>query len=261
MLTLLNLVNQFLEFKIRGQELESGHQLLARLVLRANDNDTQSMSSELRVDPAHLSLSLEQLISLFDIRDFAVYLILAHTYIPKKKKQVKVTLQHKQRRYKFEFSIREQVNLLCCKIKRKDELVKFSFKFIRRQMLRQFQEENKYKLDKSDRARLKHIFYAKFLSNDKNAIRYFESFDLSRKGLKVLSEFTQIKQMMVQFCKNYYIEAMLNEYIYRKSDKILREDLDFVEFLTEVLSRQHKHSVVVQGVMNSLEQFIDFFNI
>ena len=260
-LTLMNLVNQFLELKIRGQDLESEANLLGRLVLSANDNDTRSMASQLRVDPALLPLSLEQLVSLFDIRDFAAYLALAHTYIPKKKKHVKVTLQHVQRRYKFEFSIREQVNLLCCKIKRKDELVKFSFKFIRRQMLRQFQEENKYKLDKSDRVRLKNIFYAKFLNNNKSAIRYFESFDLSRKGLKVLSQFTQIKRMMVQFCRSYYIEAMLNEYIYRKSDKILREDLNFKEFLTEVLSRQHKHSVVVQGVMNSLEQFIDFFNI
>ena len=261
MLVLMKLVNNFLDMKTKSVEINPTNYSLTSLIIRANENLTEVMFSQLPVDKKYMSLSIENLISLFDIRDFASYLTLSHTYIPKKKKQIKMTIIHKNKKFKFDYSIKEQVNLLCCKTKRKDELIKFSFKFIRRQVLKQFQEENKYKLDKSDRNKMKNIFYSKYLNENKEAIQYFESFDLSRKGLKVLSNYVQLKKMMIQFCNNFYIESMLNEYIYRKSDQIFHEDLNFMGFLTEVLSRQHKHSVIVQGVINSLEQFIEFFKI
>jgi hypothetical protein len=260
MIVLMKLVNDFLEMKMKNQDINSDL-CLASLIINANENLTEAMNSKLTINQQYLSLSIEELISLFDIRDFATYLTLAHTYIPKKQKQIKLIISHKSKKFKFDFSIKEQINLLCCKTKRKDELIKFSFKFIRRQVLKQFQEENKYKLNKADKNKMKHIFYSKFLNENEEAIQYFESFDLSRKGLKVLSQYVQLKKMMIQFCNNFYIESMLNEYIYRKSDQIFHEDLNFVGFLSEVLSRQHKHSVIVQGVINSLEQFIDFFKI
>lgn len=257
----MKLVNHFLELKKSPKKNEFKKSEISSLIMDANENLISKMKSKIKIDSDWLQMNLESLIAMFDIRDFMSFLVLAHTNIPKKKKKLKFIINHKNEKIKFEYSIREQVNLLCCKIKRKDELIKFSFKFIRRQILKQFQEENKYKLDKSDKLKIKQIFYSKFLNNNNEAIQYFESFDLSRKGLNVLSKYSFLKEMMVKFCFNHYIEAMINDYIYRKSDQIFEEDLNFSVFLTEVLSRQHRHSIVVQGVINSLEQFIEFFKV
>jgi hypothetical protein len=261
MITLMKLVNDFLEYKSNLSENQGNKSTISNLVNFANENLIDKMESKIKINLNLIALNIDELIKKFDIRDFCSYLILAHTNIPKKKKQMKFIINHRNKKLKFEFTIKEQINLLSCKVKRKDELIKFSFKFIRRQILKQFQEENKYKLDKSDKQKLKQIFYSKFLNNNSEAIKYFESFDLSRKGLKILSKYSDLKNMMIKFCHSFYIEAMINEYIYRKSDQIFHEDLNFSSFLTEVLSRQHRHSIVVQGVINSLEQFIEFFKV
>jgi len=232
-------------------------------LIRTVSKSTQGsgLTSKVPVDLELGTLSIEELISKFNVEDFCTYLILGHTYIYKKNKKVKIKIIHKKKLFEFDLTCREQRDILCCKTKRKDELIKLSFKFIRRQVFKNFKQNHKRRFEDTHKSKLKKMFYDKYLNSDNQAIKYFESFDLSRKGLETLKEFGELKKMMVNFQEEKYISALTQDYIFEKSDDVLKEDFSFQQFIKEVLSRQHKHSVVLQGIINSLEQFIEFFQV
>lgn len=257
-LTLMRIMNDFLEIK---SSRAAGPKYMDHLISNSKKPSPMVFSNKVRVDASLENLSIRQLIDLFDISDFATYLVLGHTYIYKKHKKVRVKVVHRGRVCQFDMTCREQRDILCCKTKRKDELIKFSFKFIRRQVFKNFKQTHKRRFEDTHKSKLKQMFYDKFLCGDAQAIKYFESFDLSRKGLETLKEFSELKNMMVLFQEREYIGALTQDYIFEKSDEILKEDFTFQQFIKEVLSRQHKHSVVMQGIVNSLEQFIEFFQV
>ena len=257
-LTLMRVMNDFLLAKSGPAESPRYMDALIRNSRRASP---QVLSGRVKVDVSLARRPLSELIGLFDIADFATYLVLGHTYIYKKHKKVRVRVAHRGRLHEFDLTCREQRDILCCKTKRKDELIKFSFKFIRRQVFKNFKQAHKRRFEDTHKSKLKQMFYDRYLCGDAQAIKYFESFDLSRKGLETLKEFSELKKMMVLFQEQEYIGALTQDYIFEKSDDILKEDFTFQQFIKEVLSRQHKHSVVMQGIVNSLEQFIEFFQV
>ena len=260
-LTLMKMVRDFIYIKSEKGELAHDQHQMANLIRLSNHSSQDSFRNKIIIDETLCSLSIDALLSRFDITDFYTYLILGHTYIKKKERQVRVKLKHNDTLYSFIMTSREQRDLLCFKIKRKDELIKFSFKYIRRQIFKEFREKHKRRFEEPDRNKLKQIFFNQYFKGDKEAITYFESFDLSRKGLEILRGYSDLKEMMCSFQEGKYIKSLVHEYIFDKSDDILKEHLGFQGFVKEVLSRQHKHSVVVQGVLNSLDQFIQFFQV
>jgi hypothetical protein len=260
-LTLMKMVKDFIYIKSEKGVLSEDQQQMASLIRLSNHSTQNSFKNQIVVDKSLLNLSIEELLSKFDIRDFYIYLILGHSYIKKKERKTRIELKFKNEKYSFIMTSREQRDLLCFKIKRKDELIKFSFKYIRRQIFKEFRKKHKRRFEEPDRNKLKQIFFQQYFQGDQEAIDYFESFDLSKKGLEILRGYSDLKEMMCSFQQKKYIKSLIHEYIFDKSDDILKEDLDFTDFIKEVLSRQHKHSVVVQGVLNSLEQFIQFFQV
>ena len=104
---------------------------------------------------------------------------------------------------------------------------------------------HKRRFENTHKSKLKKVFYKKYLNGDIQAIKYFESFDLSRKGLETLKEFSELKKMMLLFQEKKYIATLVQEYIFEKSDEVLKEDITFQQFIKEILSRQHKHSVIM----------------
>jgi hypothetical protein len=260
MITLMRMMNHFIDLKTQKTSSQA-HKYMKDLISNSKKNSKKKFSKAVEVDPLLLTLSLEQLISAFDIEDFNTFLILGHTYIYKKNKKVRIKVQHKSKICEFDLTCKEQRDVLCCKTKRKDELIKFSFKFIRRQVFKNFKQNHKRRFEDTHKSKLKSLFYKKFLNNNEEAKKYFESFDLSRKGLETLKEFTELKKMMIAFHKEKYILSLTQDYIFEKTDDVLKEDISFQQFMQEVLSRQHKHSVVIQGIINSLEQFIEFFQV
>lgn len=260
MLTLMRVMNEYLEEKTQSTP-SAEHKTIRTLINNCKRSGGSHFQNRVKVDPSLPTKPLHDLVQLFDVEDFSTYLILAHTYIYKKNKKVAIKIRHKRRTFEFDLTCKEQKDLLCCKTKRKDELIKFSFKFIRRQVFKNFKQNHKRRFEDTQKSKLKDLFYRKFLNGDSRAISYFESFDLSRKGLETLKEFTELKKMMVAFHKDKYISALTQDYIFEKTDDVLKEDISFGQFIHEILSRQHKHSVVIQGIVNSLEQFIEFFQV
>lgn len=256
MITVLKLMNDFIEIKKTKIQNEEQSSNLLNLIDQCQTNLNLSFVNKIEIDPELLELPIDSLLKKVDISDINTFIFITHRFINKKDRDQHVKMFHRGELVEFLINTREQQELLCCKTKRKDEYIKFSFKFIRRELLKKFRLNLGVEADKMQ---VKHMFNRKYLKNDKKAILYFESFDVSKKGLKVLNPFAKLKTMMQGVQKNGYIEALIKEYIWEKKSFVLEDSFCFVRFMDEILSRQHKHSMVVQGVLNSLNQFDEFF--
>lgn len=258
-LLLLRLMHQFICFKLerRGPEFQN----MSRLVSACRSNSADQDWHECPVDRAWLELPLWRLLDEFDINRVAVYVVLAHRLIHKHERHPSLRLVYDGEEVQFQMTSKEQLRILCCKKKRKDELIKFSFKFIRRHILAEFRKTHFAGDPNANKKRVKQKFYKMYLENDEDAIRYFESFDVSRKGLLKLKDHIALKLLIQDFQHKHYLKSLIQEYILDQNDEILTEDLTFQEFVENSLSRQHRHTMVIQGVVNSLELFLDFFTI
>ena len=254
LVTLLRLMNDFVSLKQAPER--AADSTLARLVEKCRVNQVNVFKNQVPVRERLLGLSLQQLVDEVDIRDVGLYVLIVHRFMAKKDKHATVRAWHRGRVVEFSLNSNEQHDLLCCKTKRRDEIVKFSFKFIRRQLISGFRPQVPGPVD---RLGLKSEFNRRYLQSDPAAVAYFESFDISRKGLHVLRRFGELRQMMEAFCKTGYIEALVRKYICRQRSGVLDDSTGFEEFADEMMSRQHKNSTTLQGALNSLEQFREFF--
>jgi hypothetical protein len=254
-LTLTKVVEEFLLYKTQ-QRPENVYTQFFKKALNASKLDKDmDTADKLPIDKRLINKSLQELTDLVDIECLQIYIFLSNIFISKKEKAKKISFIYKNHQYEFLFKMQEQEKLLCCKVKRKDELIKFTFKFIRRQIMKDFTNKHKKKLSYSQ---LKLKFYSAFLNSDKKAIKYFESFDVSKKGLLILEPFTELSQLINDFKSNQYMHRVMEEYIMVKVDPSIKNSIPFRSFVEESLSRQHKQSLVVQNILNSLEIFEEF---
>ena len=257
---LMKFINKFFEYTLNKGTPES----INRFVQLMNLSETKSPDFKewcIKVPAELLTKDIETLIDMIDIEDIQTFLLLNHIFINNKNIRTKIDIIHKGKLYKFFMSSRMQNLVMCCKTKRKDELVKFSFKYIRKQVYKEFQEKNEKMFPGANKYTLKKEFNKRYVGENYKAIDYFESFDLSKEGLCTLKQLKNLNNLMMEFQKTRFIQILINEYIIEKQDLSLRNDLYLKEFLWEVLSRQHKNSMTTMSVLNSLDQFISFFSV
>ena len=108
--------------------------------------------SKLKVDPSLLEFSIEQLISKINIEDVPLYMWLNKIQIEKHKDR-EVKFLDKLGKVHFFKIFFEEKKFVCCRSKRKDEILKFSFKLLRKKML--FRFENNQKLNLKNQMSLK----------------------------------------------------------------------------------------------------------
>lgn len=263
---LMDLTKCFLNLK-SGKDLYKSHlsteihnqnKLKIEEILKDPDYFCVPGSLKYRVDPKLLEMPLARLVSLADVCFFQKYLLLTHVYLTKKFSTKHVTLKLKGELYSFDFSLKEQEQIFCSKSKRRDELIKFSYKFIRKQIFRDFKKGLESGL--SNEA-AKRRFYSEILENNKEAIDYFNSVDVSKKHLKKFRNCPRIVKLIHEFKDEAYIEQQIETNIFKKAETIFRDDLTFEDFLKCLFCGQHKHSVILQDIINSHNIFHLFFQL
>ena len=75
MLSLMKLVNHFLELKKSPKKNEFKKSEISSLIMDANENLISKMKSKIKIDSDWLQMNLESLIAMFDIRDFMSFLV------------------------------------------------------------------------------------------------------------------------------------------------------------------------------------------
>jgi hypothetical protein len=257
----MKVMNEYISLKTSNKKITFKLNAVAYMIELSRQFNGEAMKDKITVDPRLLTLSLEELLNKIDITDLSTYIILNHVYVYKNNQTVEVKLNHKGKDISFSITKKEQRDILCCKTKRKDELVKMSFKFIKRKILKEFELKEKLKNKKIGKTSCKNKFFKTFLNGDATGIKFFEFFDLSKKRLKVLKTFSKLMNELKQYKDDKFIKEMIKEYILENSNDLLNEQMGLDGFMTIILSRQHKHSMVVQHILNSLKEFSDFFKL
>lgn len=227
-------------------------------ILLNQDHFSSPGSLKYAVDPALLLKPLSQLVALVDVCFFQKYLLLTHVYLTKKFSSKQVRLRLKGSEFEFQFSLKEQEQIFCSKSKRRDELIKFSYKFIRKQIFRDYKKS--LQVGVSNEA-AKRSFYQEILENNREAVDYFNSVDVSKKHLKKFRNCPRIVSLIHDFKDESYIEQQIETNIFKKAETIFRDDLTFGDFLKCLFCGQHKHSVILQDIINSHNIFHLFFQL
>ena len=255
----MEVMNEYIALKASNRKITFRLSPVAYMIELSRQFNGEAMKHKVGVKPELLRLSIYELIERFDIRDLATYLVLNHVYIYKNNQAIEVNLEHKGKRVRFMMTKKEQRDVLCCKTKRRDELVKMSFKFMRRRILKEFENTQKGLSKKARKTAWKKRFFAEFLEGDATGIKYFEFFDLSKKRLQVLKKFPKLVAKLKRFQEDRFIAEMVAEYIVPNPHGIADEGLGLDRFLSVLTSRQHKHSMVIQHILNALREFCIFF--
>ena len=144
---LMDLCKSFLNLKT-GEDLfksniseevhKANHQKVKNVL--QNNNYYNNKILKYSIDTSLYHLSLEALMMHVDVCFFQNYLLLTHVYLTKKFSKKLVNIRLKDKVYSFKFTLKEQEQIFCSKSKRRDELIKFSYKFIRKQIFKNFKK-------------------------------------------------------------------------------------------------------------------------
>lgn len=205
-----------------------------------------------------LSYSFSELISLIKIEDIQFFIILGNTDFLPKRNTKKIKYRNEIGILKeFELTLFEKENLLLPKIKRKDEKIKFVFKSIRKQLYNKLKKKTKKEISAN---KLKKMFNEKYLNNNKKAISYFYSNDISKKGLHLIENCTRLIKDMNKYKFNHFLKDHINTCIFKKTENFLEcSKLTFNDFLKILFEKQSKQPWILQDILNSIPAFEMFF--
>lgn len=245
-------------FASSAEILKANATMIQEIVALKNNHATQIFppGKKFRVCGSLLSKSLGELAGLVDVADVSTYVLLTNVYMSGKENQRRVHLFSGEG-----FSVNVKVNeeVLFYKSKRKDELVKFSFKFIRKQLINRHRRRISRNASKVKAQFVRKDFNERVLLNDAEVIEYFYSMEVNKKNLKSLGRAPQVIEMVNEYKEQYFLQDQINFNIFQKNENIFREDVSLLEFIKKIFIVQNKNNVTLQSVLNSLYVFDGFF--
>lgn len=215
-----------------------------------------SINKRFKVCKQLLNEPLENLIDKINIKDVCTYVLMTNVYMSGKENFRKIQLFSGK---SFMVNVKVNEDILFYKSKRKDELVKFSFKFIRKQLINRHRKLMSGKSSKIKAQFVRKNFNAKILKNDPVVIEYFYSMEVNKKNLKSLRRAPEIIEMVNKYKEQFFLEDQIIFNIFQKKENIFREDVSLIDFIKKIFIVQNKNNVTLQSVLNSLYVFDNFF--
>ena len=231
---------------------------LIRQILNTNSTNENQPNSKFRINESLLGLSLTDLIAKIRVKDISTYVMLTSIYMSGKESSREIYLSTDLH---FPTNIKANETILFYKSKRKDELVKFAFKFTRKQLLSIYKSQLINKYPKIKASEVRERFNSEILNNHKLAIDYFYSMEVNKKNLRYLHENPKAVQLFRDYQRNHFLEDQINSNIFRKKENIFRGDVTLPQFLRKIFIVQSKNNVTLQNILNSLYIFDAFFNL
>lgn len=205
-----------------------------------------------------LSRNIRELVEMVEIEELQFYHWMNRNYIDKKTVEKEYTYKDQfGRTSELQLSFRDKCQVICSKIKRKDEILKFTFKFLRKKILFKYEKDNKKQT--RNQLDLKNIFNEEMLNNDKDLIDRFYSYDVSKKDLMILKENKKVYKMLIDhFLKRYIIDAIEN-ILFFNQEKMFKEEINVTSLIKIFYCNQQKKALVLQDVINTFELFANYF--
>lgn len=213
----------------------------------------------LPICPALLTTNLIDLVNMIQIEDLQFYIFVNRLYLDKKSTEKKIEYSDMRGfTVKFTLNFNYKNLIICSKIKRKDEILKFTFKFLRKKILWNHEKVNKKNI--KTQVSLKEVFNSEILKDDKELINRFYSYDVSKKDLNYLKNNELISNKLKIYFYENYMKDMINHIISFKQDEMLKNKFFTAkEFIETLYASQQKKSITLQDGMNTFKIFKNYF--
>lgn len=212
----------------------------------------------LKICPSLLRLKLKELVDLVDIDDLQFYQWMNRIYLDKKRNSKWVIFQDIfGKQASFQLSFEEKRDIICSRTKRKDEILKFSFKFLRKRLLLKYRED--HKMGGQNQIKLKTVFNTRVLKDDAEIIKHFYSYDVSKKNLLALKNHADISAHLIRHFYNHFMCDSVENILSFQQESILKSEMPPEKFLETLFSSQQKKSLVLQDVFNIFQIFHEYF--
>lgn len=270
MVTVLDIMKLYINFNLQrsffgpqkfassAEILNTNSTIIQEIFALKNSHATQIFPPDkrFRICKHLLRKSLCELAALVNVADVSTYVLLTNVYMSGKENLRRVRLFTGE-----SFSVNVKVNeeVLFYKSKRKDELVKFSFKFIRKQLINRHRRKISKNASKVKAQFVRKHFNQEILGNDPQVVEYFYSMEVNKKNLKSLAKAPQVIEMVNKYKEKHFLQDQINFNIFQKNENIFREDVSLLEFIKKIFIVQNKNNVTLQSVLNSLYVFDGFF--
>lgn len=261
MKALLNCKSQcplFLE--IEGTVTQENSDLMKKYLSSIAQSSMGKDIPKFKIEPELLNLSLRELVLKVTIIDLEDFLFLSRLYLPNKGLEKPLIFVRNDQTIPLTLTVKEQSSLFCTKTKRKDELVKFGFKFVRKRILNDFSRAKSRKLTKPNKDGLKDLFKKEMLCNNTKISNAFYGVDLAKKQLPLLRQSKRLIEKIKFFLGNSYIKDQISYNIFQKNEAALDPGYSLQQYLKVYFANQHKNRLVLQDVLNSLKVFSEFFS-
>lgn len=261
LICLINISENFIKCKINSSHIdESISDLIHQCHVKKSKDIILKIDDKFPIPERLISMNIEQLVDEVKIEAVQNYLLMIHVYIPHKKWIVDIPINIEGQITQINLSNIEQEIILCGKLKRRDEYIKLGFKFVRRHLLKNFAKKKKIKFNLQNSERIKELFNNQFFGNDKQAISFFESFDLTKKNIYLIKRHPELLNNFESFINESFLYSFVIDYIFKKDNLVMHKTTTLFNFLKEILSRQHKHSIMFFDILNCFQALKDFLS-
>lgn len=203
---------------------------------------------QLPICPSLLSIELEELINLFRFNDLQFYFKVNRIFIKKKFDPKVFNLKNK---IKIEYSHQIKDRITCSKLKRRDEILKFSYKFIRRNLILNFARLNQ--MSGLSFSQKKKSFEKAVLGNDKTLKSNFFCYEVSKKNLEYLRDHPLIGPKIQCYYRNSYLKDLVKETIDNDYDFVFNKKNTIHDFLEILYCVQLKKNINILDIFTSYE--------
>lgn len=237
--------------------MNSQHKIFKNFIISENtqkiymDELNNSKNTKLPICLNLVNKNLIELISLFNYNDFKFYFNINRIFIQKKFQLKNYFFKIDKNKIKIKYNQKIKDQIICSKIKRRDEILKFSYKFIRRKLILMFADKNGYtQLSFSQK---KKKFEDVIIKNDSILKSNFFCYEVSKKNLKYLKNHSVIGPQIKSYYKNHYLIDLINETINNDYDFVFTENNSIKDFLEILYCVQLKKNMNILDIFTSYE--------
>lgn len=198
--------------------------------------------------------SIQDLVMMFNSEDLYFYSLLNKCFIGKRDAPKSFIFKDKQ----IELNFWMKESFVAAKNKRYDEIIKFSFKFVRRQVLFQFQK--KFEFNNLNQKQLKLKFNEMILEGKKELIDNFFSYEVSIQSLKIINSNPILNNIILDYIENDFISDFLYEIGNCNHSEIFSNHLLLGNFYEMMFSIQQKKKLMLEDLYTSFTHLKKYFS-
>ena len=202
--------------------------------------------------------SLSELISMISAGDLQFYLWISRILIDKSNKKDSFTYcSNSKNVITFKINSKERRELICSKSKRKEEVLKFSFKFLKKGILEDFKMAHGELL--KSRSSTKKLFNTKMLNDDPRLVKQFCNYKVSKMSLGQLKKIPVLKKLFEQQFQESFVLKGIQEVSSRRHEEMMNDTLSVDEFLNAIYMSQQKNALSLQDILSMFQIFGNCF--